>query len=168
MKKYFEIVKEYSIRIFETVVHYAIEIGIFAFQKAKQFIIAAWGWFLDLPLLEKLIIFNGIPAAVAAAIPVGHFEIFDSKYLSHNPEAHLAALLAVYMFFSILLRYNKWIFIGRIVFPLYYLIMVTYNICAPGAISKEPSHIVYQSYVINYIFPVIYIILSLLSKREER
>lgn len=166
--KYFEIVKDIIIRLFETAVRYAIEIAGFLIQKAKQFIIAAWGWFLELPLIEKIIIFNGILAAIAAAAPVGHFEIFDSVYLSHNPEAHLAALLAVYMFFSIFLRHNIWVFAGRLVFPVYYLIKVTYNFTATGAISKEHSHVINNSYVINFIFPALYIILALLSKREER
>jgi hypothetical protein len=165
--KYFEIAKDIIIQILETVFRYVFEIAGFLIQKAKEFIIAAWGWFLDLSIIEKLIIFNGILAGIAAAIPVGHFEIFESIYLSHNPEAHLAALLAMYMFFSIFLRHNKWIYLGRLVFPVYYIIKVTYNVMADGAISKEPSHIIYHSYAINFIFPVIYILLAFLSRRDE-
>jgi hypothetical protein len=155
------------ISIAETILNYAIDIIRFCVRKAGDFVTIAWNWFLELPLFEKLILFNGVPAMLAALLPVAQFPIFDSYHIIHNPLAHLVILLGLYMFGSAFLRHNGWFVIGRCVFSVYYLIRVIYVSIADNAITYSKEYTVSASFGINYIVPVVYIILTFLSWRSE-
>jgi hypothetical protein len=155
------------ISIAETLLNYAIDIVRFIVRKAGEFAILTWNWFLELPLFEKLIIFNGIPAMLAALLPVAQFPIFDSYHIIQNPLAHLVILLGLYMFGSIFLRRNGWFVIGRFVFCIYYFIRVVYVSFADNAITFSKEYTMSGSFVINYIVPVVYLLLTFLSWKSE-
>jgi hypothetical protein len=156
-----------ALQMAETILNYAIDIIRFCVRKAGELTITAWNWFLQLPLFEKLIIFNGIPAMLAALLPVAQFPIFDSYHIIHNPLAHLVILLGLYMFGSIFLRHNGWFVIGRFVFCTYYLIRVIYVSLADNAITFSKEYTMSGSFVINYIVPVVYILFAFLSWKSE-
>jgi hypothetical protein len=151
----------------ETIFNYTLDILRFCIRKAAEFVISAWNWFLELPLFEKLIIVNGIPAMLAALLPVAQFPIFDSYHIIHNPIAHLVILLGLYMFGSIFLRHNGWIIIGRFAFSAYYLIRVIYVSLADNAITYSKEYTMSGTFVINFIVPVIYILLTFISWRSD-
>jgi len=107
-------VKEVIVDVIWRLIDVIVAVVKFIVIKAGEFAAASWSWFNALPFLEKLIFFNGIPAIVAALLPVARFDIFDSVYEVNNPLAHYMVLLGLLMFGTIFFRQIFWVVFVRV------------------------------------------------------
>jgi hypothetical protein len=161
-------VKEILIDATWRLIDFLVAVVKFIFRKAIDFIAASWTWFIALPVIEKLVIANGIPAIFAALLPVARFDIFDSVYEVNNPLAHYMVLLGLLMFGTIFIRHIFWIVFVRAGASLYYLGWAMYGILGAGQITKADQYTITPYYALNYVVPVVYAALAVLSRYLER
>ena len=161
-------VKEILVDVTWRLIDFLVAVIKYTVRKAGEFAIASWSWFLALPLIEKLIIFNGIPALLAASLPVARFDIFDSVFEKNNPLAPYMALIVLLMFGTIFFRHIFWIMYVRVGVNLYYLGWAVYGILGTGQLTKADQYTVTPYYAINYVVPVTYAVLAVVSRSLER
>jgi hypothetical protein len=161
-------VKEILIDVTWRLIDFLVAAIKFIARKALDFAVLSWSWFISLPIIEKLIIFNGIPAMIAAMLPVARFDIFDSVYEVNNPLAHYMVLLGLLMFGTIFIRQIFWIVFVRVGVNLYYLGWAIYGIVGVGQITKADEYTITPYYSLNYIVPIIYASLAVISRYIER
>ena len=151
--------------------HYAFEqlmrLAGFLIRKAGEYTHIAWEWFRALPFFEQLIIVNGLPAIAAVVLPAARFYIFESWFEINNPLAVWMIGIGFLMFGTIFLRERVWVMPARVIPNLYYLGWAIY-MAASGSISKADSFTVTGFYSLNYVVPVIYSVLAVLSRLSSR
>jgi hypothetical protein len=138
-------------------------------RKAGELAVKSWEWISELPLLEKLIVLNSVPAVISVMLPVAKFEIWDSYYEINNPLSHYMVLIGLMMFVSIFIRHRRFVPLVRIGVNIYYFGWVVFCYFAPGQITKttEPF-VILPIYYLNFVVPLIYAGLSYLSYSRER
>jgi hypothetical protein len=139
----------------------------FIIRKAGEYSRIAMEWFKALPLAEELIIINGIPAICAVILPAARFYIFESWFEVNNPLAVWMIGIGFLMFGTIFFRERVWVLPARVGVNVYYLGWAIY-MSASGSLSKADSFTVTGFYAFNYVVPVIYSALALMSFLTRR
>jgi len=147
---------------------FLIQLIQFIIQKAIEFAHIVWEWFISLPIIEKLMIAAGIPAICAVILPAAKFDIFDSVYEVNNPLSHYMAMIGIIMFISIIVRNFRFMVLVRCGVNAYYLAWAIYYYLGKGLITKADQYTITPYYFLNFIVPVIYIALSLMSWQRDR
>lgn len=147
---------------------FLIQLVQFILQKAIAFAHIVWEWFISLPIIEKLMLAAGIPAICAVILPAAKFDIFDSVYEVNNPLSHYMAMIGIIMFVSIVVRNFRYMVLIRCGVNAYYLAWALYYYMGKGLITKADQYTITPYYLLNFIVPVIYIVLSLLSWQRDR
>lgn len=131
-----------------------------AWEIIKKIIIKIYEKFLEINIIEKLIVVCFIPAMVAVIAPVCSYEIFGGTKNINNPIAEL--MIGIIVLFVITFYHRKKIlFYARTIANIYYFIKFLYIHNGPGII-KTQYELSYGFYI-NIIIPLIFILLSLLS-----
>ena len=146
---------------------HAVAAAGFLIRKTGEYAHIAWEWFRALPFFEQLIIVNGLPAIAAVVLPAARFYIFESWFEINNPLSVWMIGIGFLMFGTIFLRERVWVMPVRIAANLYYLGWAIY-MAASGTISKADSFTVTNFYSLNYVVPVIYSVLAVLSRLSRR
>jgi hypothetical protein len=138
-------------------------------RKAGELAVSSWERIRELPLLEKLIILNCVPAVVSVMMPVAKFEIWDSYYEINNPLSHYMVLIGLMMFVSVFIRHYRFVPFARIGVNIYYFGWIVFCYFAPGQITKttEPF-VILPIYYLSFVVPIVYAVLSFLSYTRER
>ena len=111
-------------------------------------------WFLDLSLLNKIIVLNTFTSFLAITLPIAKYYIFESWFGINNPVAVYLILIVIIMFATIFFH-GPLVLAGRVISNLWYLISVIV-IYATHAISHAP-YVISAGFFFNLIAPVIYI-----------
>ncbi len=114
-------------------------------------------WFLELSLLNKIIVINIIPSFFAITLPIAKYYIFESWSGINNPIAVYLILIVAIMFGTIFFH-GPMVLAGRIVSNLWYLIAVIV-IYSTHSISHAPYEISI-GFFFNLAAPVIYMAAS--------
>ncbi len=149
-------------------IEFVIQLIQFVFQKTVELIHAAWEWFISLPFIEKLVIVAGVPAVFAVMLPAARFDIFDSVYEVNNPLSHYMVMIGILMFASIFVRHYRYTVLARCGVNVYYFAWSLYYYCGEGMITRADQYTVTPYFFLNFIVPVIYVSLSVVSWMQER
>jgi hypothetical protein len=137
-------------------------------QKTGAFAILAWEWFLSASVIEKLIILTGVPAIAAVILPAARFDIFESVYEVNNPLAPYMIFIGFIMFGTVFVSSWRFTSLIRIGVNLYFLGWALYCYIVPGQITKADAYTITPYYMLNFIVPIIYIVLSGISHFGRR
>lgn len=118
---------------------------------------AAVEWFLDLSLLNKIIVLNTFTSFLAITLPIAKYFIFESWSGINNPIAVYLILIVIIMFVTIFFHGTA-VLAGRVIINLWYLVAVIV-IYASHSISHAP-YVLSMGFFFNLIAPVIYIVVS--------
>jgi hypothetical protein len=126
-------------------------------------------WFLHVPLFEKIIVINTIPAFFAVTMEAGRFRIFDSWFSLTNPLAvYLIAVVVIMLAVSAFNFYdNRWFAAARVLINIYYLGWAFWYLMSDSLTKARPYEVSFW-YNFNFIVPVIYIVFSALSFLSRR
>jgi len=117
-------------------------------------------WFLELSLMNKLVVVNISVCFFAIVLPMARYYIFDSWFIINNPAAvYLIGIIFVMM--ATIYLPNLYGLIIRIVLNLWYLLWILY-IWASGSISHAPYE-VSAGYYFNVAAPLFFMIPSALQ-----
>ena len=155
---------------------FIIDAVVFAAGLVRVFAKSAWEWFLYIPVSEKIIVINVIPAFLTASMDSGYFKmnyyediINKSPFIEfvkgvNNPYAAYIVCIAAFMIVSSFFR-NKYTFAARLLINSLYLIFIIY-LHSSGKISKvAPEEFSYTVFFyLNYAVSIINIAASLVSK----
>lgn len=115
-------------------------------------------WFLDLTLMNKLIIVNGITAFFAVVLPSAEYYIFGDWSIANNPlNVHMIGIVC-FMFVTIFF-YGYWVIISRVVINLFFIGWVVYYQFINPFVKCD--HTITTGYYLNYAASIMYILLSL-------
>ncbi len=117
----------------------------------------AFEWFMDLSLLNKIIVINAIPSFFAITLPIAKYYIFESWSGINNPIAVYLILIVAIMFGTIFFH-GPMVLAGRIISNLWYLIAVIV-IYATHSISHAP-YVLSIGFFFNLVAPVIYMVVA--------
>lgn len=116
-------------------------------------------WFMELSLLNKIIVINTIPSFFAITLPIAKYYIFESWSGINNP-ASVYLILIVMIMFGTLFFHGPAVLAVRIVLNLWYLVYVVV-IYMNHSISFAP-YVLSIGFIFNIIAPVIYIAVSVM------
>ena len=166
--------RDYNMRIVDTVTRILQEILIFIrdiasaiIKYAYEFLLFLYEKFLEIPIIEKIIVINTIPAFFAVILPVARYYIFKEWYYINNPLAVYMIGIVLLMLISTLIRYT-WLLVLRLLVNMYYLFWVIY-LPAAGELTKADPFQITAGYYVNIAVPATYIlavIISFISYRE--
>ena len=114
-------------------------------------------WFMDLSLLNKIIVLNTLISFLAITLPIAKYYIFESWSGINNP-------IAVYLILIVAIMIGTTFFHGpvvlasRVIINLWYLISVIV-VYATHSISHAP-YVLSIGFFFNLIAPLIYIVVS--------
>ena len=116
-------------------------------------------WFMDLSLLNKVIVINTLISFLAITLPIAKYYIFESWTGINNPVAVYLILIVIIMFATIFFH-GPMVLALRVIANLWYLVAIIV-ISAAHAISHAP-YVLSIGFFFNLIAPVIYIAASVL------
>ncbi|HNX23106.1 MAG TPA: hypothetical protein PKG60_03610 [Spirochaetota bacterium] len=111
-------------------------------------------WFMDLSLLNKIIVINTLTSFLAITLPIAKYYIFESWTGINNPVAVYLILIVAIMFGTIFFH-GPLVLGARVIINIWYLISVI-AIYATHSISHAP-YVLSAGFFFNLIAPVIYI-----------
>lgn len=114
-------------------------------------------WFMDLSLLNKIIVLNSFTSFLAITMPMAKYYIFESWFGINNPVSVYLILIVIIMFVTIFFH-GHIVLAGRLIINLWYLgsVIVIY---ATHSISHAP-YVLSIGFFFNLAAPVIYIVVS--------
>ncbi len=133
-----------------TILGYAYDVLLFFYEK-----------FLEIPLTEKIIVINSIPAFFAVVLPVARYYIFEEWYYINNPLSVYLIGIVLFMVAGTLLRYF-WVLVLRVLVNMYYLFWVIYLPMA-GELTKADPYEITVGYYVNIAVPAVYILVAAVS-----
>ncbi len=114
-------------------------------------------WFMDLSLLNKIIVLNTFTSFFAITMPIAKYYIFESWFGINNPVSVYLILIVIIMFITIFFH-GPVVLAGRLIVNLWYLGSVIV-ISATHSISHAP-YVLSMGFIFNLVAPVIYIVVS--------
>ncbi len=117
-------------------------------------------WFLELDLINKIIVVNGAVAFFAIVLPVGRYYIFESWFYLNNPIAVYLIGIVILMIGTIYIP-AKAAFIIRLIVNLWFFLWLMY-ITFSHTISHAPYELS-SGYYFSIAAPLIYIAASSVS-----
>jgi len=126
-----------------------------------DFILFLYEKFLEIPLTEKIIVINSIPAFFAVVLPVARYYIFEEWYYINNPLSVYMIGIVFFMVAGTLFRYF-WVLVLRVLVNMYYLFWVIYLPMA-GELTKADPYDITFGYYMNIAVPAVYILVAAVS-----
>jgi len=116
-------------------------------------------WFMELSLMNKIIVINTFTSFLAITLPIAKYYIFESWTGINNPIAVYLILIVAIMFGTIFFH-GPLVLAGRVISNLWYLIAVIV-IYATHSISHAP-YVLSIGFFFNLIAPAVYIALAVM------
>ncbi len=128
---------------------------------AYDFILFLYEKFLEIPLTEKIIVINSIPAFFAVVLPVARYYIFEEWYNINNPLSVYMIGIVFFMVAGTIFRYF-WVLVLRLLVNMYYLFWIIYLPMA-GELTKADPYEISVGYYVNIAVPAVYILVAAVS-----
>lgn len=149
------------IQVFQEILIFIKDIASKIIEYAYQFLLFLYEKFLEIPVLEKIIVINTIPAFFAVILPMARYYIFKEWYYINNPLAVYMIGIVFLMLVSTLIRYT-WLLVIRLLVNMYYLFWVIYLPVA-GELTKADPFQITPGYYVNIAVPAVYIMAGIIS-----
>jgi len=111
-------------------------------------------WFIELSLLNKIIVINTFTSFLAITLPIAKYYIFESWSYINNPIAVYLILIVIIMFATIFFH-GPLVSGARVILNLWYIISVIVML-ATHSFSQAP-YVLSIGFFFNLIAPLIYI-----------
>lgn len=153
--------------IIQKIIDLVLAILSWCFNLLKTIFSRLFERFMEVNIIEKIIVVCFIPAVVAVVTPVCKYHIFKrDKYINNPIAEHLIGIVFVYFVFlyfkdRFIFTTNKVFFITCELLTLLYVIRLIYLHAGPGLI--QTSYHITNGYYFNIVVGSIFALLSLIN-----
>ena len=121
-------------------------------------------WFMELDLLNKILVINTVMAFFAIVFPIAKYYIYESWFVINNPLA-VNMILIVAVMIGTMFVHGWWVMPVRVGLNLWYLVYLIY-IWMAHSISHAP-YVISYGILFNLIAPVVYSVIAVMIFLSE-